>query len=246
MSANQQRAADFAAKTELLDENAFLKAAVEEFSGDLLFATSLGAEDQVLLHLLKDHPSVEIFTLDTGRLPQETYDVLDASVKRYSRSIEILFPEAQAVREMVNAKGINLFYESVENRKACCHVRKVRPLDAKLRGRAAWITGLRRQQSQTRTNLARVEYDAGHDMVKLNPLIEWSREDVWEYIHSHKIPYNVLHDQGYPSIGCDPCTRAVQPGEDERAGRWWWELPEHKECGIHVGPVKKTFQFKTM
>ncbi|HET6485279.1 MAG TPA: phosphoadenylyl-sulfate reductase, partial [Spirochaetia bacterium] len=150
------------------------------------------------------------------------------------KPIQVLFPDSEAVEAMVREKGLNLFYESIENRKACCEVRKVRPLQRELRKHQAWITGLRRSQSPTRTNLHRVEYDEANAMVKVNPLIDWSRERVWGYVREHGLPYNALHDRGFPSIGCLPCTRAVEPGEDERAGRWWWEQPAQKECGIHV------------
>lgn len=234
----------FARRTERLDTFAFVQTAAETFGPSLTLASSLGLEDQVLFHLLLNFPAVNIFTLDTGRLPQETLDVLAENRQRYGRSVSVLYPEAAEVRQLVETKGINLFYESVENRKACCNVRKVRPLDRHLAGFTAWMTGMRRQQSTTRTSVSRVEYDAAHNLVKLNPLADWTTEQVRDYLRLHQVPYNVLHDRGYPSLGCAPCTRAVAEGEDERAGRWWWELPEHKECGLHVPPAAKVFSFK--
>ena len=222
-------------KTEGMDDSAFVAAVLGELRGRIVFASSFGAEDQVLTHLLwSADGTLPIITLDTGRLPQETYDVMDATRKHFGKPIHVLFPDAQAVETMVREKGVNLFYDSIENRKACCDVRKVRPLKRELKKYQAWITGMRRSQSTTRSNLRRVEYDEANDMVKINPLIDWSRERVWTYIREHGLPYNALHDRGFPSIGCLPCTRAIGPGEDERAGRWWWEEPEQKECGIHI------------
>ena len=238
-------AQEFAKKTEGLTLPEFLRASEAEFGSQLCFATSLGAEDQAVFHQLLDLRQITVFTLDTGRLPNETYDVLAETVARYGRRIEVLFPAASKVQALVARHGINLFYESVANRKACCGVRKVNPLNAKLGGYTAWITGLRREQSPTRGQLNRVEYDEAHDMVKLNPLADWTRDEVWDYLGAHNVPVNALHAQGYPSLGCAPCTRAIADGEEERAGRWWWELPEHKECGIHVGPAPgKKFSFQ--
>jgi phosphoadenosine phosphosulfate reductase len=154
-------------------------------------------------------------------------------VNRYGLQIKSFYPDTTQVEEMVNSKGIILFYESIENRKLCCHVRKIVPLRRALTGMDAWITGLRREQSVTRTDLKIVEWDAGNGLIKINPLLEWSEEQVWDFIKNNSIPYNKLHDQGFPSIGCQPCTRAIEKGEDLRAGRWWWELPESKECGLH-------------
>jgi phosphoadenosine phosphosulfate reductase len=211
-----------------------LKFFVQEFKGQIAFATSLGAEDQVITQMLSETGhSLKIFTLDTGRMFQETYDLLDLTQKKYRINIEIYHPDANAVEGMVNEKGINLFYESVENRKLCCHIRKLEPLDRALKGMKVWISGLRRDQSVTRKELELVEYDQVNKLIKVNPLINWTEEDVWNQIRNLKIPYNPLHDNGYPSIGCLPCTRAVNPGEDIRSGRWWWELPEFKECGLH-------------
>jgi phosphoadenosine phosphosulfate reductase len=204
------------------------------FKGKIRFSSSLGAEDQVITALLASiDKQVEIFTLDTGRMFPETYDVLHRTTNRYGVRINVCFPDAGEVQEMVNSKGINLFYESIENRKLCCQVRKINPLKKALEGADAWITGLRRQQSVTRTSMRMIEWDDNHQLIKVNPLIEWTDQQVWDYIHKHNVPYNKLHDQGYPSIGCQPCTRAVLEGEDIRAGRWWWELPDSKECGLH-------------
>ena len=199
-------------------------------------ASSFGAEDVVLIDMLqKINPASRVFTLETGRLPYETYDLMDALRERYGLSIEVYFPQAPAVEEMVREHGANLFYRSIELRKRCCGVRKVEPLGRALSGLDAWITGLRRDQAVTRTGVQVVELDQDHGgIAKINPLVDWSASDVWSYIKTHRVPYNALHDQGYPSIGCAPCTRAVKPGEDDRAGRWWWENPETKECGLHV------------
>ena len=213
-----------------------IKDAIEKHGPDkLLLASSLGAEDQVLTHiLLMLAPNARIFVLDTGRLHPETYDVIDAVQKKYSMHYEILFPDAAKIEAMVKEKGINLFYESVDNRKQCCHIRKVEPLTRVLKTADAWITGLRKSQSSTRSDTPLSEWDETHNIQKYNPLANWSETDVWNYIHENNIPYNTLHDKGFPSIGCAPCTRAIQPGEDVRAGRWWWEQPENKECGIHI------------
>jgi phosphoadenosine phosphosulfate reductase len=194
----------------------------------------MGAEDQVITHILaKLSKSANIFTLDTGRVFPETYDLLHRTVNRYGLQIKSFYPDTTQVEEMVNSKGINLFYESIENRKLCCHVRKIVPLRRALTGMDAWITGLRREQSVTRTDLKIVEWDGGNGLIKINPLLEWTEEQVWDYIKNNSIPYNKLHDQGFPSIGCQPCTRAIKKGEDLRAGRWWWEMPDSKECGLH-------------
>lgn len=208
---------------------------LDRFGDKILLASSLGAEDQVLTDMvLKHNPKARIFILDTGRLHPETYDVIAATEKRYQIRYEIYFPEAKKVEDMVREKGINLFYESIEDRKACCHIRKVEPLARALKTCEAWIAGLRQSQSATREDIKETDWDATHNIHKFNPLATWSNEDVWAYIHKHNLPYNVLHDKGFPSIGCAPCTRAIEPGEDIRAGRWWWEQPENKECGIHI------------
>ncbi|MBM3436502.1 MAG: phosphoadenylyl-sulfate reductase [Bacteroidetes bacterium] len=208
---------------------------LNEYKGKIAFASSLGAEDQILTHFITSiDPKARIFTLDTGRLFQETYDLIDRTNSRYKIGMEVYFPDAQKVEQMVHEKGLNLFYESVQNRKLCCHIRKVESLRRALTGMNVWITGLRREQSQNRTRMALVEADESHaGILKLNPMIDWTQEMVWDFIKHHNVPYNKLHDQGFPSIGCLPCTRAVEPGEDFRAGRWWWEMEGKKECGLH-------------
>jgi phosphoadenosine phosphosulfate reductase len=208
---------------------------LKEYPGKIALASSLGAEDQVLTHMvLSIDPSLKIFTLDTGRLFPETYDLIDRTNSRFNFKMEVCFPAAKKVEKMVREKGINLFYESIQNRKQCCYIRKIEPLHRALEGYEMWITGLRKDQSITRNNNSLVELDENnHGLIKLNPLINWTEKMVWNYIEEYNIPYNKLHDQGFPSIGCQPCTRAVEPGEDVRSGRWWWELPEHKECGLH-------------
>jgi phosphoadenosine phosphosulfate reductase len=204
------------------------------YEGRVVFSTSLGAEDQVITHIIASSGMpVRIFTLDTGRMFQETYDLLDVTVKKYGIPIDLFFPDAASVQSMVNSKGINLFYENIENRRLCCGIRKSEPLKRALIGMSVWVTGMRQDQSVTRSESSMIEWDETNQVIKLNPLISWSNEMVWSYIHEHHIPFNELHNQGFPSIGCMPCTRAVTPGEDIRAGRWWWELPQFKECGLH-------------
>ena len=207
---------------------------IENHKQKFAFSTSLSAEDQAITHIIaKIAPSVYCFTLDTGRMFPETYDLLDITQKRYKVRINVFFPLQETVEKMVNEKGINLFYESIENRKLCCYNRKIEPLRRALSEVDFWISGLRKEQSVTREDLSVVEWDDVNKKIKINPIINWKSEDLWEYIHKNNIPYNPLHDLGYPSIGCQPCTRAVLPGEDIRAGRWWWENPEMKECGLH-------------
>ncbi len=207
----------------------------KKFAGKVALASSMSAEDQVLTDMLcKIQPSVEIFTLDTGRLPQETYDLIDATNEKYGIRIKVMFPESPEVEAMLKAEGPNSFYKSIELRKQCCYVRKVLPLRRALSELEAWITGLRKAQSVTRDALERIEWDESNHLIKVNPLAEWTSQQVWDYIRANDVPYSKLHDQGYPSIGCAPCTRAIKPGEDERSGRWWWEQPEHKECGLHL------------
>jgi phosphoadenosine phosphosulfate reductase len=211
--------------------------ALDRFGRRIALASSFGAEDVALIDMLwRVDSGARVFTLDTLRLHTETYDVIDRTRDRYGMEIEILYPDLPAVDAMVKEHGYNAFYRSVENRKLCCQIRKVVPLDRMLSELDAWITGLRSDQAATRTETALVEIDMAHGgMVKLNPLARWTSDQVWAYIHDHDVPHNVLHDQGFPSIGCAPCTRAVAPDEDPRAGRWWWELDaEAKECGIHL------------
>lgn len=214
------------------------KATLEEIAAEFtpaVFASSLAAEDMVLTDLiLRNQLNIGIFSLETGRLHAETLGMLDAVKNTYGTAITLFKPEAAAVDAYVQQHGLNAFYDSVEMRKECCRIRKVEPLNRALAGNKAWVTGQRRAQAATRTELAVQEDDIAHGMQKFNPLADWSEEDVWHYIRSNQVPYNPLHDKGYPSIGCEPCTRAIQPGEDVRAGRWWWENPESKECGLHV------------
>ena len=226
--------ADLAALDELSAQGV-LEWAVKTFAPRIALASSFGAEDIVLIDMLtRIDRNARIFALDTGRLHGETYAVIEAIRERYGIGIEVLSPRPDAVEAMVREHGVNLFYRSVENRKACCRVRKVEPLGRALAGLDAWITGLRREQAVTRERARKVEIDTDHDgLVKVNPLADWSWGEVWAYIRAHDVPYNALHDQGYPSIGCAPCTRPVTPGEDLRAGRWWWEQDAAKECGLH-------------
>lgn len=208
--------------------------AVDNFS-DMGLASSFGAEDVVLIDMLaKIKPDAMVFTLDTGRLPAETYTVMAAIAQKYPQlQIKTMFPDTIAVQNMVSERGINLFYDSVENRKLCCKIRKIEPLGRAIAGLDAWMTGLRRDQTTNRQEMQVVELDEPRGIAKINPLIDWDNDQVWEYIRTHQIPYNALHDQNYPSIGCDPCTRAIAPDEDLRAGRWWWEQ-NNQECGLHV------------
>lgn len=200
-----------------------------------VFASSLAAEDMVLTDLiLKAKLPIGIFSLETGRLHPETLAVLDAVKAKYSYDVALFRPQQEAVDNYVAQNGLNAFYDSIEMRRECCRIRKVEPLGRALAGNKAWVTGQRRAQSTTRAELAVEEQDEAHGMTKFNPLADWSEEDVWEYIRANDVPYNALHDQGYPSIGCAPCTRAIEPGEDVRAGRWWWENPDSKECGLHM------------
>jgi phosphoadenosine phosphosulfate reductase len=199
------------------------------------FANSLGAEDMVLTDLIARYqPDIEMFSLDTGRLPQETYDLMQEVRQRYSVPLSIYFPDRVLIEGYVAQNGINGFYDSVELRKGCCHIRKVEPLKRALTGKRAWLTGMRRDQAVTRGNLEVSSFDADHGLQKINPLLDWTNAEVWEYIKQNNIPYNKLHDRFFPSIGCAPCTRSVTPGEDIRSGRWWWENPENKECGLHL------------
>ena len=224
--------ASLAAKLDVL--KADLAAAAAEFPS-ITLANSLGAEDMVLTDLIaRDRLAIEVFSLDTGRLPLETYALMAQVQAHYGLKLKLFYPRHESVEDFTREHGINGFYDSVALRKACCHARKVEPLGRALAGKAAWITGLRAEQSSTRQALPKREFDAGNGLVKLNPLAEWSEKEVWAYIRLNAVPYNALHDQFYPSIGCAPCTRAISPGEDVRAGRWWWENPETKECGLHV------------
>lgn len=228
-----------------MDEPLDLKARVEQLCVMLadiqqhyapaVFANSLGAEDMVLTDLIAQRfPGISMFTLDTGRLPEETYDLMQRIRQHYGVTIHAYFPDATTVEQYVAQQGPNAFYESVALRKSCCYMRKVEPLKRALQGKKAWITGMRREQASTRENLELSSFDEAHNLQKFNPLCEWSTEEVWHYLKQQSVPYNTLHDRFYPSIGCAPCTRAVTPGEDVRSGRWWWERADTKECGLHV------------
>ncbi len=224
-------------------EERFAKAPAEEileffsneFGDRICLSSSMGAEDQVLTHMVSQiRPGFRIFTLDTGRLFPETLNLIQKTRDHYKNNIEVFFPDYKLVQQMVREKGINLFYESVENRKLCCQVRKLEPLKRALAGMDAWISGIRKDQTINRFSTQVVEWDENNNLVKINPLYRWSEKMVWDYIHKHQIPFNELHEKNFPSIGCQPCTRAISPGEDSRAGRWWWEDQGHKECGLHV------------
>ena len=207
---------------------------LQHFGEKIVLSTSLGLEDQVLTEMvLRQNRDVNVFTLDTGRLFPETYDLIARTNKHFGIRMKTYFPKPVEVEEMVANHGINLFYDSVENRKMCCGIRKVAQLPRAFEGVDAWICGLRKDQSVSRFFNSLVEWDANNGLVKINPLISWTEKDVWAHIKNHNIPYNLLHDRGFPSIGCEPCTRAIEPGEDIRSGRWWWENELHKECGLH-------------
>ncbi len=213
---------------------AALREVLSAFSGKAALATSLGAEDQVLVDLLhREGLSLPIFTLDTGRLFPETHDLLARTEERYGCQIQVFLPEAAEVEAMVADGGVNLFRRDIASRRRCCEVRKLRPLARALAGQDLWVCGLRREQSVTRQQLQALEWDGANGLVKFNPLHDWTEAQVWDHIRRHDVPYNPLHDKGFPSIGCACCTRATATGEDPRAGRWWWELPEHRECGLH-------------
>ena len=199
------------------------------------FSTSLGAEDMVITDIIaKNNLPITVFTLDTGRLNEETYQLMQQTKDHYSIDLKVYSPAADDLEAYLNELGPNAFYQSVENRKRCCNIRKLAPLKRALEGHEVWITGLRAQQSVTRTDMQVFEWDDHFKIQKCNPLIDWSEKEVWDYIKVNEVPYNTLHDNGYPSIGCQPCTRAITVGEDLRAGRWWWESPESKECGLHA------------
>jgi len=207
---------------------------LKDFNGKTAFGTSLGAEDQALTKMIADiDPDTFIFTLDTGRLFTETYNLINITMKTFSVKINVFFPDAEQVERMVNEFGINLFYDSVEKRELCCNIRKIEPSKRAFSGIEAWICGIRRNQSVSRYSTQVVEWDDQNNLIKVNPIFKWTEEQVWEYIKKYSIPYNQLHDNGYTSISCQPCTRAITQGEDVRAGRWWWEEPEKKECGLH-------------
>jgi len=217
-----------------------LLASIEKNHSPTALASSFGAEDMVVLDLIaRDGLAISIFTLDTGRLPQATYDLIDVVRDRYGLQIDVFAPWPDSVEAYVQEHGADGFYESVEQRVSCCNVRKVEPLRRALAGKRGWITGLRRDQAASRSAVSEAEHDPVHGKWKFSPLTDWTHEDVWQYLRENQVPYNRLHDRGYPSIGCDPCTRAVRPGEHPRAGRWWWEQEgARKECGLHAIPVR--------
>jgi len=215
-----------------------LKTIADLFPGKVVFSSSLGQEDQVITDVIfKNKIPVKIFTLDTGRLFNESYELLERTMARYKMPIHVFFPDASDVENFVNTKGLNSFYESVENRKECCNIRKVKPLNRALQGAKVWITGLRSEQSENRKDIPMIEWSEEKQLFKFNPLINWHYDQVLSYLKEFNVPYNYLHDKGFISIGCAPCTRAIEPGEDPRAGRWWWETSQ-KECGLHVSEEK--------
>ena len=212
-----------------------LLALTKEAPGQVVFSTSFSWEDQLISHFIfSNNIPIDVFTLDTGRMFPETYSTWSATLERYKKPITAYYPNAQALQEYIVEKGPNGFYESVENRKQCCGIRKVEPLKRALAGRKIWVTGIRAEHSANRDHMPQVEWDEVNNVIKFHPLLHWTTEQVKEYIRKENIPYNPLHDKGFVSIGCAPCTRAVRPGEDFRAGRWWWEDSTKKECGLHV------------
>jgi len=229
---------EYISKLEQSSLEEILRSVSASFPGKVVFSSSLGQEDQVLTDVIfKNQIPIKVFTIDTGRLFNETYELLDKTIARYKQVIQVYFPEASDVEKFVLTKGMNSFYESVDNRKECCHIRKVKPLNRALSGAKVWVTGLRNEQSANRSNMPLMEWDESRQLYKLNPLINWTYRDVMDYINRSNVPCNQLHDKGFFSIGCAPCTRAIEAGEDARAGRWWWESSQ-KECGLHL-PVKQ-------
>jgi phosphoadenosine phosphosulfate reductase len=222
-----------------IEEVAGLLARIRDGYSPAVFASSLGPEEMVLTDFIANgFREIEIFTIDTGRLPQETHNLLRAVASRYCLNIRVYFPRNAGLEDFVSHHGSNAFYDSVELRKRCCELRKVEPLARALDGKRAWITGMRRQQSALRARVALYEFDQGNGLHKFNPLAYWSNSEIWDYIRRHNVPYNALHDRGYASIGCAPCTRAITVGEDSRAGRWWWEAASGGECGLHRAEPK--------
>lgn len=222
-------------QSDRLNIHEFIKALTEQFPGQVTFSTSFSYEDQVIAHeILSNQLPVSVFTLDTGRLFAETYSVWSNTNEKYHANITAYYPDYRLLEEFVTDKGPNAFYESVENRKQCCFIRKVEPLKRALAGNAIWITGLRAEHSPDRKDLSVIEWDETNQIIKYNPILHWNTEQVKQYIDNNNVPYNPLHDRGFVSIGCAPCTRAIRPGEDFRAGRWWWEDAAKKECGLHI------------
>jgi phosphoadenosine phosphosulfate reductase len=217
-----------------LDPVGALKKLAETFAGEMVFSTSFGWEDQVITHMIfTNNIPIKVFTLETGRLFPETYYVWNRTMEMYENTIFAYYPQNGPLEKMLNEKGPSSFYESVENRKECCGIRKLEPLNRALAGNKCWITGIRAEQSVNRQDMHNVEWDEAHNLVKFHPIFEWTLEEVKAYIKQYNVPYNTLHDRGFPSIGCQPCTRAIREGEDFRAGRWWWEDQSKKECGLH-------------
>src|SRR6201996_2502797 len=217
-----------------LDPIKALAELANKFRGEIVFSTSFGWEDQVITHMIfANNLPIKVFTLETGRLFPETYYVWNRTMEIYGKPIHAYYPNNELLEQMVNAKGPSSFYESVENRKECCGIRKVEPLNRALAGNKLWVTGIRAEQSANRQFMDNLEWDEQHNLIKFHPIFDWTLDQVKEYIRIHNVPYNTLHDRGFPSIGCQPCTRAIQPGEDFRAGRWWWEDQSKKECGLH-------------
>ena len=222
-----------------LDVVGKLKLLAEKYADSIIFSTSFGWEDQAITHLIfANNIPIKVFTLETGRLFPETYYVWNRTLEIYNKPIHAYYPNNELLQDMVNAKGPNSFYESVENRKECCYIRKIEPLKRALNGNKIWITGIRAEQSPNREDMHDLEWDEGNQLVKFHPIFDWTLDDVKNYIKENNIVYNTLHDKGFPSIGCAPCTRAVRPGEDFRGGRWWWEDQSKKECGLHATEAK--------
>ena len=223
---------------EILDEYSaeeILKWVAIEKKGEVILSSAFGPECQVLLDMIqKNTIDIPTFTLDTGRLFPETYDLISKTEKHYVTKIKVYFPNSAEIEKLVSRFGINLFYESIDLRKECCRIRKLLPLERALKGMKYWITGLRKEQSETRNDMKVIEFDSGKNIIKINPLINWTENQIWNYIRKHNVPYNTLYDQGYTSIGCACCTKRIQQGDHQRSGRWWWEKPEHKECGLHI------------
>jgi phosphoadenosine phosphosulfate reductase len=233
LQATQETGIDTALATKSDASVALLRDAVREY-GRVVYANSLGAEAMVLTDLICTAvPAIDIFSIDTGRLPEETLSLLDRLERRYQRRIRLVYPDTQELERYVRERGVNGFYESLEARLRCCEIRKVEPFRRAIAGYSAWVTGVRRDQSETRSQAQPRVHDERYGIAKISPMLEWSDADVWAYIRARALPYNPLHDRGYPSIGCAPCTRAIEPGQDHRAGRWWWEHPESRECGLH-------------
>lgn len=227
--------ADIAKDIQGLDPVASLQYFAQKYPGEITFSTSFGWEDQVITDLIfRNDIPIEVFTLETGRLFPETYYVWNRTLEIYKKKIHAYFPQAESLQAMVDQKGPSSFYESVENRKECCHIRKIEPLKRALSGKKIWVTGIRAEQSLNRHDMSNIEWDEGNQLLKFHPVFNWTLEEVKAYIKENNVVYNTLHDKGFPSIGCAPCTRAVREGEDFRAGRWWWEDQSKKECGLHA------------